>query len=189
MSTATLSNASTTAIESLQQAQGTSEAVKVSLITEIVDLFASDPAITTEHLLAGKFSRGFRGRVYGARAVHLTGYEAEKVNVGFWADYHDMINVAGDKYAMQAELDRVSGLVKASKSKAAQADAEAGVSARVAFEAIEKSFVKADETLFVATPTNDELIMALDAKWEKIKADYRAAAALQQEDSLTLVNN
>jgi hypothetical protein len=189
MSAKTLSTAASDAIKAVQTTQGTNEAVKDTLITEIVSIYQTHPDVTPEHLILGDFSRGFIGRAYAGWYVHKAGVKAVDMNVTFIANNHSTIIVQDTPEAMTAEFARVASDLRATKRAVADADALSGKALNEALTEASAYLDEVSKKVLVPSMANDALIMTLRAKIATLTANYNAVIKAQQVETKNLVTN
>jgi hypothetical protein len=169
------------AVSALQASQGTNEALKDTLITEIVAVFKSHADATPEMVLQGKWASGFVGRTYGAWYVVKSGISAKLINVAFVAKNFDAIKVQTSATAMEAELTRVFNEVKSVKAALTASDKESGkafTSNQV--EAI-NSVVLAKNTHTVWSEQAEANQTLLEAQVASLRAQLNTAKRIKEE--------
>jgi len=189
MSAKTLSTAASDAIKAVQTTQGTNEAVKDTLITEIVSVYQTHPDVTPEHLILGDFSKGFIGRAYAGWYVHKAGVEAKAMNITFIATNHSLIVPQDTPEAMMTELARVAVELRNTKRIIADADALSGKALNEALTEASEYLDKVSSKVLVPSLANDALIMTLRAKIATLTANYNAVIKAQQVETKNLVTN
>jgi hypothetical protein len=187
MSTKTLSTAASDAIKAVQTSQGTNEAVKETLITEIVSLYQTHPDVTPEHLILGDYSKGFIGRAYAAWYVHKASVQAVDMNITFISANHASIMVKDNAEAMTQEFARVAKEIRDAKRVLADADALSGKALNEALTEASEYLDKVSKKVLVPSLANDALIMTLRAKIATLTANYNAVIEAQRKEAKTLV--
>jgi len=169
------------AVSALQASQGTNEALKDTLISEIVALFKSHADATPEMVLQGKWASGFVGRTYGAWYVVKSGISAKVINVPFIAKNFDAIKVQTSAAAMEAELTRVFNEVKTAKAALVASDKASGKASLDAVVELNNAITAVKNLPLVG---GDEFMAKLalaEASLADLRAMARKAQAIKEE--------
>jgi hypothetical protein len=169
------------AIAKVQKEQGTNESLKVTLITEIVNVFKAFPNATPEMVLAGKWASGFVGRTYGAWYVAKSGIAAGLINVGFVAKNFDAIKVQSSAAAMKDELTRVYKEVKATRDALVASDKESGKAFTNAQVEAQNAVVLAKNTHTVWSEQAEANQTLLEAQVASLRAQLNTAKRIKEE--------
>lgn len=186
MSIKTLSTAASDAVKAVQANQGTNEAVKETLITELVSIFQTHPDVTPEHLILGDFSKGFIGRAYAAWYVHKAGVQAVDMNVTFIYTNHALIVAQDTPEAMTQEFSRVSKLVREVKKANDDADSLSGKALNGSLTDVSEALDKALKQVLVPSASNVAMAMTIRGKIATLTANLNAVIAAQQEETKVL---
>ena len=187
MSIKTLSTAASDAVKAVQASQGTNEAVKETLITELVSIFQTHADVTPEHLILGDFSKGFIGRAYAAWYVHKAGVQAVDMNVTFIYTNHALIVAQDNPEAMSQEFARVSKLVREVKKANDDADSLSGKALNGSLTDVSEALDKALKQVLVPSASNVAMAMTIRGKIATLTANLNAVIAAQQEEAKVLV--
>lgn len=169
------------AVSALQASQGTNEALKVTLITEIVDVFKAFPEATPEMVLKGKWASGFVGRTYGAWYVVKSDISPALLNVAFIAKNFDAIKVQTSAAAMENELTRVYKEVKATRDALVASDKSSGKASLDAVVELNNAITAVKNLPLVG---GDEFMAKLalaEASLADLRAMARKAQAIKEE--------
>jgi hypothetical protein len=150
-------------------------------ISEIVEEYAADPAVTPEHWLVGLKGNQNIGTAYAAWYVHKSGVDAKAMNITFIANNYGAIKVQSTPAAMTDELSRVSNLAIKVRKELAMADALAGTAIVTQLTALSDQFDVVAKTLTVPTAASDALVMTLKVKFEKMLAQYESNQVQEKE--------
>lgn len=175
MSTATLAPASQALVNKVVDDFNNK---KEWLISQLVDVYKKDAAITPEHFLLGLKGKQNIGTAYAAWYVHKSGISADKLNITFIANNYDSIKVQTSVTLMEAELKRVSNERDAVDNAIADKELTEGKTFGEAVAAADKALAKAMGTLAVATKPNTAAVMALQAKMVAFVELYQKVSEL-----------
>ena len=156
------------------------------LISEIVAEYVADSLVTPEHLLVGLKGPQNVGFAYAAWYVHKSKVDAKAMNITFIANNYSSIQVQDTPEKMNIELARVSGIAIKTKNDKATSDALAGTAAVNAYQALSDEFDNVAQTIIVASPASDALVMTLRVKMAKLEALYQAALRVKAEEKETI---
>jgi hypothetical protein len=169
------------AVSALQASQGTNEALKVTLITEIVDVMKAHPTATPEMVLRGKWASGFVGRTYGAWYVVKSGISASLINVAFVAKNFDEIKVQTSAKAMEDELTRVYNLRKSERADQVAAEKATGKAFNDNLIEASNAVVLVKNTPAVYSEVADTNLALLEAQVASLRAQLNSAKRIKEE--------
>lgn len=169
------------AVSALQASQGTNEALKDTLIAEIVAVFKSHADATPEMVLQGKWASGFVGRTYGAWYIVKSGISAKVLNVPFIGKNFDDIKVQTSAAAMEAELTRVFNEVKSVKAALTASDKESGKAFNDNLVEASNAVVLAKNTHTVYSEVADTSLALLEAQVASLRAQLNTAKRIKEE--------
>ena len=169
------------AISVVQVSQGTNEALKVTLISEIVALFKAHPEATPEMVLQGKWSQNFVGRTYGAWYVVKSGIAPAVLNVPFIAKNFDAIKVQTSAPEMDAELTRVYKEVKAARNALVASDKASGKAFNDNLIEASNAVVLVKNTHAVYSEQAEANLALLEAQVASLRAQLNTAKRLKEE--------
>ena len=169
------------AISSVQASQGTNESLKVTLITEIVDVFKAFPNATPEMVLKGKWASGFVGRTYGAWYVVKSGISASLINVPFVAKNFDDIKVQASAQTMEDELTRVYKLRKSERADQLAAEKATGKAFNDNLVEASNAVVLVKNTHTVYSEQAEANLALLEAQVASLRAQLNSAKRIKEE--------
>jgi hypothetical protein len=169
------------AIAKVRHDQGTNESLKVTLITEIVDVFKAFPNATPEMVLQGKWASGFVGRTYGAWYVVKSDISASLINVPFVAKNFDAIKVQSSAKTMEDELTRVYKEVKATRDGLTASDKASGKAFNDNLVEANNAVVLVKNTHTVYSEVADTNLALLEATVASLRAQLNVAKRIKEE--------
>lgn len=163
----------TTAVAALHKSQGTSTAVKVSLIDEIVSFYKANSDATPQHLMSDAVNTAFTGRAWGAWYVHKGLMEAKDVAPLFVAKHYDIIDIKDTAKEFAGELARVSALVAQERKDKKEAAKASGAQYISLADKVKSAVSALRDEVPVVSPEADAFIMALEADVALVVAAYK----------------
>ena len=145
-------------------------------ISTIAAVYASDSAITPQHILAGVKKKSSIGEVYAGWYAHKSGVSSANLNIRFIAENYASILVKDNATDMQAELKRVAGVVRDAQALADRVAAEKGEATLKALSELDKEFDRLANVIIVPSASADAQVMALQDKFNNLVTRYKSVA-------------